>query len=337
MISLVVECSEFVFFSLSMFCSYDSDDEVLVKRSKDVDQAKKKKHKKHKKHKKSSKTGGERDRSATLGDKEKSKKHKKHKRKSRRVSDSTNTSLAGSADEDEVVVVDKPTLSSKFTEIMKSNGQVAAPKIFPKSRTEASTNPTELVRQITDSLRVASQIPSMEIMSSDPESDVAEVNDVDSPDVAVIEEELNLEDLMKQKALLQACLGDILSESDTEEKSAERKRKAIKDPPKETTTTTTTSDIILLDDSSGEVVEKEAAVIERKIQKKREEAQLQAAKKQKLIESSRDRKRELPKDDDDVMSRDSRDRSKQRRIVSDRNEKDNRFKEDLRKEIDRDR
>lgn len=314
------------------FSSYDSTDEPLAKRTKDVDLAKKKKHKKHKKHKKTSKSD-QRDRSVGAGEKEKPKKHKKHKRKSRRVSGgSSNTSAAGSADEDNVVLVDKPTLSSKFTEIMKSNGQIAAPKIFTKPRTETlTTNPTDLVRQITDSLKIRNQIPSLEIMSSDLESDVAEVNDVDSPDVAVIEEELNLEDLMKQKALLQACLGNILSESDNEDKAVvvKPKTKVQEKVP------ATTNDVILLDDSSGEVIEKGALIIERKIQKKRDEAALLAARKQQPAET-RDRKQELSKDRE-TASRDERDRSKQRRSASDRNEKDNRFKEDLRMEIDRDR
>lgn len=323
-------------FRYSLFFSFDSDEEVLAKRSKDVDLAKKKKHKKHKKHKKSSKTE-QRESGVIVGDREKPKKHKKHKRKSRRVSESSISSGAASPDEDVVMVVDeKPTLSSKFTEIMKSNGQVAAPKVFTKTRsTELSTNPTELVRQITDTLRVGVPIPSLEIVSSDAESDVAEVNDVESPDVAVIEEELNLEDLMKQKALLQACLGDILSESDTEEKAVENKRKPKATVKVSAVPATTTSDVILLDDSSGEVLEKGggAAAIERKIQKKREEAQL-LAKKQAA--ETRDRKREISRDNDPV-GRDERDRSKQRRLNADRNEKDNRFKEDLRKEIDRDR
>ncbi|XP_036345116.1 serine/threonine-protein kinase PRP4 homolog [Rhagoletis pomonella] len=55
----------------------------------------------------------------------------------------------------------------------------------------------------------------MEIASSGSESEVP--IDVASPDVAIIEDELNLEELMKQKALLQARLGAYLSESDGED------------------------------------------------------------------------------------------------------------------------
>lgn len=300
---------------------------MLVKRSKDVDLGKKKKHKKHKKHKKSSKSE-QRDRSAVDKDKDKAKKHKKHKRKSRRASESSITSAAASQDE-EVVLITKPSttsLSSKFTEIMKSNGQVAAPKIITKSRTVSLTNPTELVRKITESLKPDAPIPSMEIMSSDSESEVA-VNDVDSPDVAVIEDELNLEDLMKQKALLQACLGNILSESDTEE-NAEKRRKLKSNTAESATGKPTVSDVITLDDSSGEELEKTAAT-DRKVPKRREDPALG----KKVVGESRERKRDISKDRSAI--RDEKAQSKTRRI--DRNEKDNRFKEDLRKEIDRDR
>lgn len=202
----------------------------------------KKKHKKHKKNKKSSKHDGDgKDRSGS------SKKHKKHRKRHKSESDTDsepNTPakheiVQNSKSEREVIVKATPmprtievetpiqsaasTLNTKFTQIMKSNGHVIDPKSLPKNGNDASakstaaitkipTDPSKLVELITQSLD--STVPSMQIVSSESESD--SVQDVDSPDVAVIEDdELNLEELMKQKALLQARLGTYAM-SDTE-------------------------------------------------------------------------------------------------------------------------
>lgn len=61
---------------------------------------------------------------------------------------------------------------------------------------------------------------SVEKMSSDSESDGKPIKDIDSDsvDVGIIEEEMNLEDLMRQKALLQARLGAYMSDSDSSAK-----------------------------------------------------------------------------------------------------------------------
>lgn len=249
--------------------SDDSKTEVRKRRrdsggDKDKDPSKsKKKHKKHKKNKKSSKHDND--------SKERSgKKHKKHRKrhKSDNESNSDNEMPVKHDDtknakiEREVIVKALPvvrstesdvlaksvasTLNTKFTQIMKSNGHVVVPKtLTTKNGNEAiakhtttaavaatikiPTDPSKLVELITKSLD--STVPSMQIVSSESESD--SVQDVDSPDVAVIEDdELNLEELMKQKALLQARLGNYAM-SDTEgEATPALKTPAVAEPPK---------------------------------------------------------------------------------------------------------
>lgn len=215
----------------------DDDTATLAKRTRhDSDSSKsKKKHKKHKKHKKSKKHGtDERDRTT-------SKKHKKHRKNSTdgNISDtnsevsmvrvkatSTMPTAKSDAAEAKVPAQTTSTLSAKFTEIMKSNGHVVVAKVpttkfnngnpLPSENvnkrssqssshgTTIPTEPSELVAFITRSL---DPNVSTQVISSASES--GSVRDVDSPDVTVIEEDddLNLEELMRQKALLQARLG----------------------------------------------------------------------------------------------------------------------------------
>lgn len=193
----------------------------------------KKKHKKHKKHKKAKKheNDGDRDRSS-------SKKHKKHRKSANddiisgtdgesptakhQKATSTISTRKVDATDNELPPQTTSTLNTKFTEIMKSNGHVVVAKVpttkfnngnqpeCVKRTTQTNTtakiptDPNELVAYITKSLdpNIATQV-----ISSASES--GSIHDVDSPDVAVIEEDddLNLEELMRQKALLQARLG----------------------------------------------------------------------------------------------------------------------------------
>ncbi|KAJ6633606.1 Serine/threonine-protein kinase PRP4 like, partial [Pseudolycoriella hygida] len=280
--------------------SYDSDeDEVSVhKTTKDPD-FKKKKHKKHKKHKKSGKVD--------KSDKDSKKKHKKQHKRKHKDSDDSSSDIG----EKLPTKIAPTSLSSKFTEIMKTNGHstttgLAAKLIKSIKKPAVPTDPNALVEMITQSLD-PNAAPSLEIVSSESESDgVIEDIDVDSPDVAVIEDELNLEELMKQKALLQARLGNIASESE-EDGAAEARPSA---PNK-------VSDVILLDDSSGEVLARPPT----------------GRKRQRSTSVSRDRnykrreeRRESPRD------RYNREQDKMKR----RND-ENRNKEDLRREIDRDK
>lgn len=224
-------------------------------KAKDPSSKSKKKHKKHKKNKKSSKHDGDVKERSSSSKKHKKhrKRHKSHNDES--ISDVEETLKHDDVQiaEIEREVIVKPmtsirsndsdattpksststsTLNTKFTQIMKSNGHVVIPKtLATKNGTDAptstkasssssssipkiSTDPSELVESIKRSLDVT--VPAMHIVSSGSESDGVQDVDVDSPDVAVIEDdELNLEELMRQKALLQERLGDFVM-SDTE-------------------------------------------------------------------------------------------------------------------------
>lgn len=324
----------------------------------------KKKHKKHKKHKSHrDEDGKERSRS--------SKKHKKHKKKKARdasvsnsdsddgkkiakeclkAATSTGTVASGIGG---IGGSDAPvsTLNKKFTEIMKSNGRVVVAtvpttKILPNngngsavasnaksSSAKIPTDPNRLVELITQSLDV--NIPSHTIVSSESESD--EIQDLDSPDVAVIEDdELNLDELMRAKELLQQRLGAYEgSDTDVEEvaqtpsvdKPKSNEKVSAKDEKSTTPTMkrSLTSDVILLDDSSGEALAKHADKKRKKPSPNRERG-IRDSRGDVRLERDRDRR---PND----QQPNSADRSAKNR----RSDNDNRFKEDLRKEIDRDK
>lgn len=318
--------------------SYDSsEDSADDKHPKHDSLDKKKKHKKHKKHKKSTKL----DRTA------KPKKHKKHKRKHKLSEASTS---GGSSDVQEVKrdsVSRKTGLNEKFTEIMqkvgkdttsivtidKSNGHAFAVK-----RANIPTDPSSLVEEITRTLN-SKAIPSMEIVSSESDSEEV-VDDVASPDVAVIEDELNLEELMKQKALLQARLGAYLSESEednskgnkTEKATAKSKKIDESNNKNANKTQNNESDIILLDDSSGGTTPAVIMVPTTKTHQPHAERSQPLKKRPRSHSRSRSReRRSFP-----MRSRGDSDRPS-RQSGGSRRENDNRFKEDLRKEIDRDK
>ncbi|XP_058837159.1 serine/threonine-protein kinase PRP4 homolog isoform X2 [Topomyia yanbarensis] len=195
---------------------------------------KSKKHKKHKKHRKSNRL--EKD------EKSKSKKHKKHKRKHR--GEEGEVSDTDGDDEDnakngskidirklEHAIRVKPKDSDGKT---RDNGNLKA-SLEKRKQPEISTDPEKLVAILTKSIDKNKEQTQQEIVSVESDSDATEVEDAPSPDVAVIEDELNLEDLMRQKALLQARLGECVSDDDDEgeikqesRKSASEKRKSRK-------------------------------------------------------------------------------------------------------------
>ncbi|XP_016982029.1 serine/threonine-protein kinase PRP4 homolog isoform X2 [Drosophila rhopaloa] len=165
--------------------------------------AKLKKTKKHKKHKKSSASKGEKDRHAH-------KKHKKAKKRPHRPSESSNDSDA--PENDKVKLARSSGLSGKFTEIMQKASRNGAD--FRIGKHLLPTDPSSLVEEITKTIQ-NKVLPVLEVASSGSESDVAA--DVASPIIAsIIEDELNLEDLMRQKALLQARLGAYMSDPEAE-------------------------------------------------------------------------------------------------------------------------
>lgn len=133
-------------------------------------------------------------------------------------------------------------------------------------------------------------------------------DDCASPDVTVIEDDdLNLDELMKQKELLQARLVAYMGESeDDRSKRTEISNKKIAE-----------SEIITLDYSSEEKDEKS---------RKRHRSDSKNVK-----ESQQDKSRKAI--NDEKMKRDE----KMKEAHRSRKDNDNRYKEDLRKEIDRDK
>lgn len=201
----------------------DSDSSAEDKSPEKLDSKKSsKKHKKHKKHKKSSSSSRQ-----EKGEKSKSKKHKKHKRKSRvedgEVSDSAGED-DGSQNHKNGSKIDIKKLEHAVRVKPAKNedgGNLKALLEKSKAAPEISTDPEKLVAILTQSLDKGKP----DVVSVESDSDGTAVEDAPSPDVAVIEDELNLEDLMRQKALLQARLGEFASdeEEDTVEEGKSRK------------------------------------------------------------------------------------------------------------------
>lgn len=312
--------------------------------------------------------------------KEKSKKHKKHQKRSKSNDGHTSESnaesgatksridLVSSSGRRDDVEIKQPlqttsTLNTKFTEIMKSNGHVVVAKV-PATKynngnsadaskrdstiittTTTTTNtiaakiptePSKLVEFITKSLDPNT---STQVVSSASDSDT--VRDVDSPDVAVIEEDdLNLDELMRQKALLQARLGGIqMSDTESEnshktpvstlpkifvvdDKSMEKaKLKRIAEP---------VSDVILLDDSSNDAAADKPSPPKKKIRSSR-------SKSRERLHKERNSNNRNNRGDNRGDNRDNRDNNDKSSSKNRRSDVENRFKEDLRKEIDRDK
>uniref|UniRef100_A0A182KCM7 Serine/threonine-protein kinase PRP4 homolog n=1 Tax=Anopheles christyi TaxID=43041 RepID=A0A182KCM7_9DIPT len=179
------------------------------------------KHKKHKRHKKSSK-------SEKSEKQHKSKKHKKHKRKHRGEEDDEDSSSEGehakngaSTEPRKVEQANQamqPVDNEKSHERQKGNEYASRSKnngsakaVLEKRKGHISTDPDKLVQMLTQDLEKQKE----DVVSVESESDGTAVEDAPSPDVAVIEDdELNLEDLMRQKALLQARLGEYATDEE---------------------------------------------------------------------------------------------------------------------------
>lgn len=310
----------------------------------------KKKHKKHKKHKKSKKHNGE----EKEKEKNSSKKHKKHRRRSNdEYGPDLNNDLNSSKCKLSATTIvtttttkseTSSTLNSKFTEIMKSNGHVVIAKApttkfnsanngagdESKANTSSKipTDPNKLVEYMAKSL---DSNTSTQVVSSASESD--SIRDADSPDVAVIEEDdLNLEELTRQKALLLARLGGIAMSEDEDDKlnvsgmkpKSTNNNKSIDKSKLKRPSNESVNDVILLDDSSNDVPDK------RSPPRKKQRGSSRSG--------SRDRSNKVDISHDRFINRDGRDNRENRKASkSHRNENDNRYKEDLRREIDRDK
>lgn len=333
-----------------LIASDDSESSATEEKSSKMDSKKAKKHKKHKKHKKSSRI--------EKGDKLKPKKHKKHKRKHREeegeVSDteeeSEETPKNGSKIDIrklEHAIRVKPKDDENES---KDNGNLKASLKNKTIHTEISTDPEKLVQILTKTLDKGSdqQRPtaqSCDVVSLDSDSEGTAVEDAPSPDVAVIEDELNLEDLMRQKALLQARLGEFGSDEDEEivetrnnqiskTQNDRQKKKKIDD------------DIITIDDASS------AEDVNRLLKKARQRSRSRGHDERKSRTSENDRRSSRTENDpkarnrqhetDRERSRDEQRRQREheeynRRIAEERYERDRARDRERERERERDR
>lgn len=173
-----------------------------------------------------------------------------------------------------------------------------------------STDPDELVNLIKKTIETSQTIQPTVVSSASDSEGVIE-DDCESPDVAVIEndeDDYNLDELMKQKELLQARLCDI-TDSDNDHSTTPKvsKAPAIKakiDP-----------DVIFLDDSSPDN--------RKEIKRAKKSSPEKINAKETSIKES-----PVLKGGDDKRRTDDRNR---------RRDNDNRFKEDLRREINREK
>lgn len=201
----------------------------------------KKKRKKKHKHKKHSSEKG-------------SKKHKKHKRK-------RSHSLTSETEIKQPKIIEKgittPEMSDKsarytpepkITNINVTNGKLHIEK--KETETVLSTETNAVVEYITKDL---DKEHSLEIVSSESDAPVVEDCDSEDIDVAVIEDDMNLEELMKQKELLQARLGQYLSDASIETPIDKKQPKKVEP----------SNEIILLDDSSNDSFEARNQTINR--------------------------------------------------------------------------
>uniref|UniRef100_A0A182WMI6 Protein kinase domain-containing protein n=1 Tax=Anopheles minimus TaxID=112268 RepID=A0A182WMI6_9DIPT len=218
------------------------------------------KHKKHKRHKKSSKS--------EKGDKQhKPKKHKKHKRKHRGEDEDESSSegelARNGASADSSRKVENVARIKQTTEgdgdgeerskgndhaaRSKNNGNAKA--VVERRKGHISTDPDKLVQMLTQDLEKRKE----DVVSVESESDGTAVEDAPSPDVAVIEDdELNLEELMRQKALLQARLGEYATdeEDDGLDKTARTDSNARDRPVKKKRVDANDAAIITIDGDS---------------------------------------------------------------------------------------
>lgn len=172
-----------------------------------------------------------------------------------------------------------------------------------------STDPDELVSIIKKTI-IDEKVQQTTVVSSASDSEGVIEEDCESPDVAVIEDELNLDELMRQKALLQARLGDYMSDSEPDGVKPDPVNAVAKDLKRKPD-----SFVILLDSSPEH---------QKTVEKRAKKSPPEKEKKPK-DDPSRDKRESSPRYD--------RKRAEDRR----KRDNDNRYKEDLRREINRDK
>lgn len=190
----------------------------------------KKKHKKEHKHK-------HKKHSAEKPEKKKHKKHKKHKHKHNEAEEHRSPVPSNKSERF------TPELSPKGDKKV-ANGQVASDKdkVSPQSK-NVKADADEVVKFVSGGL---SDTHTLEVISSESEPEQEAECDSDAIDVSVIEADMDLEELMKQKELLQAEIAKAELDATPSPVVIDRKKNG-KAPKVE-------DEIILLDDSSdGEV------------------------------------------------------------------------------------
>lgn len=214
--------------------------------------------------------------------------------------------------------------------------------IMPSTETDA------VVEYITAGVCQLPKEASLEIVSSDSEDNEPIVEDCDSDDidVAVIEEDMNLEELMKQKELLQARLGEYLSDvctdggNDTETIHIIGKTIEIKN--KKHAVVNNDEEVILLDDSSNDsnthkvidgnrdrriyIGKKDNYYNREELRRKRSRSPFDRNKVFLQRRRSRER-RSLERKFREVERKRSRERMRSRERIRDRSREKNRFKE----------
>ncbi|KAL3275380.1 hypothetical protein HHI36_020146 [Cryptolaemus montrouzieri] len=186
----------------------------MVSNSEEITRKKQKKEHKHK-HKKHSSDKSE-----------KVKKHKKHKKHKSKYSDDKSKSDTGTSNDRYT-----PELSPKLIPKV-----IEEEAVKTKVELNVATDPIDVAKDITRGL---STTHSLEIISSESE-DVPEVDcDSDAIDVDVIEADMDLEELMKQKELLQLEIARAELENVSLKNDKENVSKIV-------------DEVILLDDSSNE-------------------------------------------------------------------------------------
>lgn len=267
------------------------------------DGIKKKRKKKHKHKKHSDKVGHV-------------KKHKKHKRKrSSSFTSDTDVKPAKMEKEDS-----SPELSDKSarytpepiqpknTDSKNNVNSVVNGKSYTGTKEPEKLVPSTDVNAVVENITKGLSLEhSLEIVSSESEDvEPAEECDSEDIDVAVIEEDMNLEELMKQKELLQARLGEYLSDGSEEvEKKDEKKEDS--------------DEVILLDDSSnsdGTPHKQKLEILDRRIiVSKKEHSNYSREEKRKRSRSPYDRRsRERDRSYDLKDYKKSRDKHKRDKI-----------------------
>ncbi|XP_068142246.1 serine/threonine-protein kinase PRP4 homolog [Drosophila tropicalis] len=304
------------------------------------------KHKKSKKHKKHKKSSSSRDK-----DKDKSShhSHKKHKKSKKRQHSDSET-------------------EHRNDENGKRHLMESMQKPSRNGNSSKTTDPGSLVDEITKTIQNKIQPNAvLEVASSGSDNEAS--LDVASPIIShIIEDELNLEDLMRQKALLQACLGAYMSPdppapplqpAKTSKGSGVAMAAAQKLPTplllplllpatskhvnnkQSSVHNSNESDVILLDDSSGGQ-HTPSPPSEEKRQRHHRPSPAPARKSapqpgRQERRSSRDRERERERERERQRDRDrERERDRLRSRTSPRRQR-NHHMEDLRQEINRDK